>query len=224
MKQRWLVRCLGVFCLFIIVGLYVPAFIKPRQPVVLFYIEDGRADEDGLRAIARDLTAKYRMRFHTEYFSRPDEDIHTIFAATNNGWLYRFALVRGSEPQFDITFVERKFRIIVDGAPEHPEVHKLVADWISSLNAAKIKYKIEIRTPLILSVAATVQRAHDAANRVTKRVLPDGSAETFEYDSVGNLISHVGFNGNPTALSIAATAASAVAYAASVVSPPNFSS
>lgn len=153
MNTRLLTRCLIALTLLIIAVLYMPAFITPRQPVVLFYIEDERAAEAQLRVIARDLTGKYKMRFHREVENRLNEDVHTIFAATNNGWLYRFALVRGSEPEFDLTFVGKEIRIRLVGPPDHPEVHKLVADWTSAMDAARIKYKAEIRTPLQPQVA-----------------------------------------------------------------------
>ena len=148
MNTRLLTRCLVALFLLIIVVLYMPAFVKHRPAVVLFYIEDGRAVEAQLRVIARDLTARYKMRFHMEAENRNGEDVYTIFGATNNGWLYRFGLVRGSEPEFDVTFVRQRIDVTVDGPPDHPEVHKLVADWTSALDAAKIKYKAEIRTPL----------------------------------------------------------------------------
>ena len=152
MKTRLLTRCLIVLAALTIIALYVPAFVKPRQPVILFYIEDGRRAEAQLRVIARDLTTKYKMRFHMETENRLNEDAHTIFAATNNGWLYRFALVRGSEPEFELTFMGEEIRVRLVGPPDHPEVHRLVADWTSALDAARFKYKAVIRTPLEPSV------------------------------------------------------------------------
>jgi hypothetical protein len=130
--------------------LAVASCMVPHQPVAMFYVDDGRPAERQLRVIARSLGVKYKMGTVLEPSERKswETDVFTFFAATNNGLLFRLALSKGSEATFDLTYAWKRIDISVSGPPDHPDVHGLVADWTAALDAAKIKYRFENRTPM----------------------------------------------------------------------------
>jgi hypothetical protein len=125
----------------------------PHQPVAMIYIDDGAAAEQRLRLIARKLATKYKMGTileRTEPKSWETGEFYTFqfFSATKSGWLFRLALTKGSGATFYLMYAQKRVDLSISGPPDHPDVHGLAADWPAALDAAKIPYRMERRTPL----------------------------------------------------------------------------
>lgn len=125
----------------------------PHQPVAMITIEDGAAAEQQLRVIARRLAAKYKMgtvleRSEPKSWETGEFNTFQFFSATNSGWLYRLALTKGSGATFYLGYAQKRIDLSISGAPDHPDVHGLMADWPAALEAAKIPYRLEKRTAL----------------------------------------------------------------------------